>query len=120
MLLSLFGLAMGLATVYWIPSQIEPFVWLLIFIVCAGVISRQVTSSFFLHGFFVSMVNSIWITIIHIILMNDYLEHHAAEARMLESVGSPEFMMALTGPLIGAISGIVLGTFSWLAGKWRR
>ncbi len=32
--LSMFGLAMGLATVFFIPSSIEPAFWLAIFVVC--------------------------------------------------------------------------------------
>lgn len=32
--LSLFGLAMAVATVYVIPSNIEPVFWLVIFLIC--------------------------------------------------------------------------------------
>ncbi len=39
--LSLFGLAMGIATVYWIPSNIEPYFWLVIFIICAYAIAKN-------------------------------------------------------------------------------
>ena len=38
--LSLFGLAMAIATVFVIPSKIEPFFWLAIFIICAIVIAK--------------------------------------------------------------------------------
>jgi hypothetical protein len=33
--LSLFGLAMGIATVFVVPSTVEPLCWLAIFVVCA-------------------------------------------------------------------------------------
>ena len=39
--LSLFGLAMGIATVFVIPSNLEPLFWLAIFVVCAAIISKQ-------------------------------------------------------------------------------
>ena len=40
-LLSLFGLAMAVGTVFVITSQIEPWCWLLIFIVCASGLSAD-------------------------------------------------------------------------------
>jgi len=49
--LSLFGLAMGIATVF------VPFFWLAIFIMCAYIIVRQVLSRHFVHGPMVSIVN---------------------------------------------------------------
>jgi hypothetical protein len=36
--LSLFGLAMALGTVFFIPSSIEPLCWLIIFLVCAYIL----------------------------------------------------------------------------------
>jgi hypothetical protein len=36
--LSLFGLAMAIATVFVIPSNVEPIFWLAIFLVCAYLI----------------------------------------------------------------------------------
>ena len=39
--LSLFGLAMAFATVFVIPSNVEPLFWLAIFIVCAVVIAKR-------------------------------------------------------------------------------
>jgi len=46
--LSMFGLAMGLATVFFVPSSIEPAVWLIIFVVCAYVLARRCHSRIFL------------------------------------------------------------------------
>jgi hypothetical protein len=39
--LSMFGLAMGLATVYFVPSSIEPALWLIIFVLSAYVIAQR-------------------------------------------------------------------------------
>jgi hypothetical protein len=43
-------LAMGIATVFVIPSNIEPWFWLLIFGVCALLIARGRSRLHFLHG----------------------------------------------------------------------
>ena len=117
-LLSLFGLAMGVATVFVIPSNIEPIFWLAIFLVCAYLIARRAPGRFFLHGFLVSVVNSIWITGAHILLFDQYIVHHAKEAEMMTRMPlAPRVMMAVTGPVVGVVSGLVLGFFAWVAGK---
>jgi len=118
--LSLFGLAMGIATVFIIPSRIEPLFWLAIFIFCAYVIAKRCANRHFLHGLLVSIVNSVWITGAHVLLFNQYIARHPQEAAMMQSMPaglSPRLMMALTGPVIGVISGLVLGLFSWVAAR---
>ena len=118
--LSMFGLAMGVATVFIIPSRIEPIVWLAIFVVCAYVIATRAPGRPFLHGFLVSLVNSVWVTGAHMALMPSYLARHPNEAAMLSRMpmpDSPRLMMLLTGPIVGIVSGIVLGLFSLAASK---
>ena len=118
--LSVFGLIMGIATVYIIPSSIEPIFWLAIFLFCAWAIARQAPSKYFLHGLCVSLLNGVWITAAHILLFNDYIIRHPQEADMMKTMpmpDSPRLMMLMTGPVIGLISGIVLGLFSFIASK---
>ena len=118
--LSLFGLAMGVATVFVIPSSIEPLFWLVIFVICAYVIARRCSSRYFLHGLFVSLVNSVWIAAAHIIFFDQYITHHRREAAMMTSMplpDSPRTMMAVMGPIVGLASGVVLGLFAVAARK---
>lgn len=118
--LSLFGLAMALGTVYFIPSNVEPICWLIIFIICAVIIARQCTSRHFLHGLWVGIFNSVWVTAAHVLLFNTYLAGHAQEAAMMTKMpmpDSPRLTMLLTGPVVGVISGIVLGLFAVIAAK---
>ena len=119
LLLSLFGLAMAFATVYWIPSTIEPIFWLMIFLVCAFIIARQASGKYFLHGLLVSILNSIWITAAHIALADTYLPRHPQEVALAAKMPalSPRVMMLVMGLVIGIISGLVLGLFSWVASK---
>jgi hypothetical protein len=120
LLLSLFGLAMAFATVWAIPSKFEPIFWLAIFAACADRIARRAPGRLFLHGFLVSVVNSVWITTVHVLFAGAYLANHAEEAGMLAHgplPGSPRLMMALTGPVVGVVSGIVLGLLALLASK---
>jgi hypothetical protein len=118
--LSLFGLAMGIATVFVIPSSIEPVFWLAIFVVSAYLIAKRAPGMPFLHGFLVSLVNCVWITGAHITFVTSYLARHPNEAAMMANMpmpDSPRLMMLMTGPFVGIASGIVLGLFSFIASK---
>lgn len=119
--LSLFGLAMAFATVYFISSGMEPLCWIIIFVICAYLIAKNCNSRYFLHGFLVSVVNSIWITVIHVLLFNKYILNHPQEANMLTKMPMPErprLMMLMTGPVIGIVSGLILGLFAFIASKF--
>jgi hypothetical protein len=117
-MLSMFGLAMGIATVFVIPSNVEPFCWLAIFLVCAFLIARRQPSRAFVHGLLTSLLNSVWITGAHLIFFDSYVAHHAGEAAMMaNSPMPPKLMMLLTGPVVGLVSGLVLGLFSFVASK---
>lgn len=111
--LSLFGLAMAIATVSWIPSSIEPFFWLVIFIICSYLIATKCQAKHFLHGFLVSVFNSVWITTIHVIFFDTYMANHSDMAQMNAS----RMMMVLMGPVFGAGFGLILGLFAFLASK---
>ena len=123
--LSLFGLAMGLATVFFIPSNVEPACWLVIFLVCAYIIARQCRDKRFLHGLLLGVANSIWITAAHVCLFNEYIATHAREAEMMKSMplpDSPKLMMAMMGPIVGIISGAVIGVYrraDFYSRSWR-
>ena len=117
-LLSMFGFVMSIATVFWIPSQTEPLFWLGIFVVCALIIASQAKSKFFLHGFLTSIFNCIWITGAHVLFQAQYLANHQNEAMMMKNTplaGSPILAMLIIGPIIGVVSGLILGLFSFAA-----
>ncbi len=111
---------MAFATVYFIPSNIEPFCWLVIFIICAYMIAKKCSEKYFLNGLCVSLVNAVWITAAHIILFDTYISNHQKEAAMMAKMPlhvSPRLVMLMTGPIVGLASGIVLGLFAFIASK---
>ena len=118
--LSLFGLAMAIATVFVIPSNIEPVFWLAIFMICAYLIARARSAGHFLHGFMVGIVNCVWVTGAHILFFQQYIAKHPKEASMMTSMplaDSPRLMMALVGPVVGIITGLIIGLLAFIAGK---
>lgn len=118
--LSLFAAAMAVGTVFFIPPQIEPLVWAVIFATCAYFIAKQAPGRYFLHGFLLALVNCVWITSGHILFASTYLANHPQEAAMSAQTpfpDSPRLMMAMTGPVIGVISGLVQGLFALVGSK---
>jgi hypothetical protein len=118
--LSLFGLAMGVATVFLIPSTIEPLFWVAIFAISAYLIARRCPSREFVHGVLVGVANSVWVTSSHVLVFHQYMANHPQEAAMMSSMplpDSPRLMMALVGPVIGVVSGALIGLLALVAGK---
>ena len=57
------------------------------------------------------------------LLYDPYIAHHAREAQMVANgpmARHPRLMMAIVGPIVGVLSGLVLGLFAWIAGKLTR
>ena len=118
--LSLFGLAMGIATVFVVQSNVEPIYWLVIFVISSYLIATRVSSKSFLHGVAVGLANSVWVTGAHVLLFHQYAANHPREMSMMLSMPlrtHPRLMMLIMGPLIGLLSGVVLGLFAVVARK---
>jgi hypothetical protein len=119
--LSGFGAAMAVLTVFVIPSNVEPLFWLAIFVFCAWVIARRVERRHYLHGLALGVANSVWMTAAHVAWLEAYLARHPNEAALAASMPlSPRVMMALTGPVIGVLSGVLLGLFALIAARFVR
>lgn len=121
-LLSLFGLAMAGLTISLVPSTIEPFCWLVIFLICSYLIAKYAPGKYFLHGLLVSIVNSIWITAAQVTFYDQYIAAHPEFLQMTAGLPPdlavhPRRMMLPIGLISGILSGIVLGLFAWVASK---
>ncbi len=120
--LSLFGLAMSLATISLVPENLEFIFWIVIFIICAYIVAKQAPSKYFLHGFLISIFNGIWITIGHVFFAATYLANHPNVVKMNGSM--PMIMrqhqrssMIIMGLPFGIIFGLILGLFCFIASK---
>jgi len=100
--------------------MLSQFFWLAIFLVCAYLIARKRPDRHFIHGLSVGIVNSVWITSAHIIFFSQYIANHPKEAAMMRSMplpDSPRLMMACVGPIVGFISGAIIGLLAYVAAK---
>ena len=121
--LSLFGLAMAFATVFFIPSRLEIWIWLAIFLISAYAIGRGASRNLFLHGLLLGILNSVWVTVVHVALYDAYMAHHPKEAAMMQSNPMPlppRLLMACVGPLVGVFTGVIIGLLAMLAGRMNR
>ncbi len=110
----------ALGTVFVFPSNIEPVFWLVIFVVCAVLIAQRCSGKYFPHGPLVGLANCVWVTSLHIVFFDSYLARHPQEAAMMKTMplpDSPRLMMLMMGPVVGVVSGIVLGLFAVVASK---
>jgi len=122
-ILSLCGLGMAVGSVSAIPSNVEPVIWLAIFVICAFVIARYRSRRHFLHGLLLGLLNSVWVTGAHIIFFRTYIDHHPKEAAMMSSMplpNSPRLMMTLVGPLVGIVTGTIIGVLALVVGRFVR
>ena len=118
--LSLFGLAMGIATVFVIPSNVEPVFWVVIFAITAYLIATRSSSKRFQHGLLVGITNSVWVTGAHVLMFHQYIANHPKEAAMMTTMplsDSPRRLMVMVGLAIGIVSGAVIGLLAVLAAK---
>lgn len=118
LLLSLFGLAMAFATVSLIPEKVEFVFWIAIFIICAYIFAKAGTGKYFLHGFVLSLFNSVWVTLAHVMFFASYMSHHPGVAEMTNKFGThPRVCTILLALPSGIIFGMILGLFTYLASK---
>ncbi|MEO7211962.1 hypothetical protein [Mucilaginibacter sp.] len=114
--LSVFGVIMAFGTISLIPENIEPVFWVLIFIFCAVVIAKACPGKYFWHGFVLSFINSVWITIVHTIFYDNYLPHHP-NMGSFELGRHPRLMLILMAPVFGIMFGLIQGLFAFAASK---
>jgi len=121
LLLSLFGIPMGLLTTWFVSTRAEAFCWLPVFACCAWLIGKYARRRYFLHGFLTNIACSVWVTIIHIKLEKAYLASHPLEAaqfpKYVEAGMSVAVAIGLTSTMIGLFSGVILGAFAAIAAR---
>jgi hypothetical protein len=118
--LSLFGVVMGVAGLFGLPRSVEPLLWLVIFIFYAWVIAKNCTGKYFLHGFLVSLVNGVWIALIHAAFFPMFIRNNPDMVAAFQNIPKGISLRVLTliiGPVVGAMFGVVAGFFAFVASK---
>jgi hypothetical protein len=114
-LLSIPGLLMGLLSVKGHTRGIEPFLWVVLAVFAALVISRTAGSRHFMHGLVVGLSWGILNGMTAAALFSIYSQHNPEVMQRLPSGAkyAPQLMFLMAAPLIGLATGIVLGLMCW-------
>jgi hypothetical protein len=111
LLLSPVGIIMGLLSIKGYTQKMEPFLWLLFGIITALVLSRNTDNKTFLHALFIGLFWGVLNGVTHSVFFDQYLANNTnLQERFKQSTFiQPRYFVLVTGPVIGLITGLVLG-----------
>ena len=115
--LSLFGLIISFVTLFRTPSNLEPVLWIIIFIICAIIIAFKCSGRYFLNGLGTGILDSVWMTLIHLLFFKTYISNHPFEREMINNSFFHDFPMVwmlFAGLGIGILAGLLLSIFALL------
>ena len=115
-LLSLFGIIMGALSVKGFTQKLEPFLWLLFGIITSLVLSKNLDQKTFLHGLLIGLAWGIVNGLTQSAFFDTYLENNSylQEGFKKTIFIQPRYFVLITGPIIGLITGLVVGGLSLL------
>jgi hypothetical protein len=118
-LLSSFGLAMGLLSIKGYTQKVEPFLWLLFGVIASLVLSKNVDNKTFLHALIIGLFWGMLNGITQSAFFDQYLANNTnlKERFKQSSFMRPRYFVLVTGPIIGLITGLVLGGLTLLLKK---
>ena len=118
-ILSTIGLLMGLLSVKGFTQKIEPFLWLLFGIATSLILSKNMEQRLFLHGLLIGIAWGVCNGLIQSAFFDTYLANNPALQQNFQkkSFISPRYFVLVTGPIIGLITGLILGGLSLLLKK---
>ncbi len=114
-LLSIPGLLMGLLSVKGHTRGIEPFLWVVLAVFAALVISRTAGSRYFIHGLVVGVSWGVLNGLTAAALFSIYSQHNPEVMQRMQGASklAPQVMFLMSAPLIGLATGIMLGLMCW-------
>ena len=118
-ILSAFGLIMGLLSLKGFTQKIEPFLWLLFTIATALVVSKNIDSGTFLHGLLIGLFWGVINALTQSIFFDTYIANNPQARENFDKITfvQPRYFVLITGPVIGLVTGVVLGGLSLLLRK---
>lgn len=120
LLLTLFGIVLAFAGVFGLPGRYEAIIWLIVFIIYAVIIVRKTTGKYFLHAFLISIMNGVWVGIIHAAFISTYLANHRVIRGIYKTIPLSyhrRIMTVIMGLALGVIMGVIAGLIAYAAEK---
>ena len=118
-LMSAIGLIMGLLSVKGFTQKIEPVLWLLFSIATSLIVSKNIDGKLFLHGLLIGTAWGIFNGMIQSAFYEIYLSNNPSLQQKFQknSFIQPRYFVLVTAPVIGLITGLILGGLSLLLRK---
>jgi hypothetical protein len=114
--LSLFGVVVAFLSLLRL-GIFEFVIWLAIFVLYAVIIARRAAGKYFLHGFLISIVNSVWVTAVHEAFFSTYVRNNPQMVQGTPPGINPRIVMIVAGPIVGAVMGVIAGSLALIASK---
>jgi hypothetical protein len=118
-ILSIIGLVMGLLSVKGFTQKIEPVLWLLFSIAASLILSKNIGQKPFLHALLIGIAWGICNGVIQSVFFDTYLANNPSLQQNFQkqSFIRPRYLGLATGPIIGVITGLILGGLTLLLRK---
>jgi hypothetical protein len=119
-LLSLLGIAMGLASVFGLARGSDWLLWLCVGIFSAWTFARRADDELFLHGFYLGILDGVFNSTVEALFVPTYLLNNP---RMVDALNDlpqglhPTLVILIMGPIVGTVTGVAFGILAVVAGK---
>lgn len=111
--LSLFGLLMGVLSVFGlIPTGFEFFPWLIIAVISGYLMSRHTTKLIMTQSVVLGLFMGILVSVFQAVFFDKLIENNPGSLdgfKEIPTAMEPQYVLLFTGPFIGIIFGIVIG-----------
>lgn len=117
--LSMFGILLGFLSVFGLTKRAEPLLWLVVGFFTIFVLYQKISELIFWHGFAIGIFWGCLNSLIQSLFFKTYLKNNPkyTEAYNKSSRLKPRYLILIVGPLLGLLTGAVLGGLAWFVQK---
>ena len=119
--LTLFGVAMGLASVYGYTEKFEWIYWIVIAVISGAVIAKIADRQIFVKSVVVGLFMGIFAGIIQAAMFDTYLANNPKSLDGFKEIPlslEPQYVVLFTAPFIGIAFGLIIGLIAILFDKF--
>jgi hypothetical protein len=121
--LSMFGVAMGLGIVFFLPSSATTALWIIIIALSGYAIAKRCVRLRWLNGLLVGLLDGLLSAGVNVLFFHAYAIRHADNIALIHAfvpVMSVRRLLVLTSPVLGLLYGVAIGLVALLIGVFLR
>lgn len=118
--LTVFGIIMGLLSVFGVGRQILWILWIVIAAFSGGVIAKSADRQIFTRGVVVGLFDWIFFAVIQAVMFNTYLANNPDSLDGFKEIPmalEPQYIILFSGPFIGILYGLFIGLIAFVIDK---